>query len=341
MKKTLLTVIFLITCCFYAVTAQTDNHKANIGFYNLENLFDTINDPNKDDEQFLPEGAYQWTAERYQEKLEHLSHVIEEMAKIDGGLVVLGVSEVENEQVLLDLVSTPRLKPLNLSVCHHESPDRRGVDVAFLYDPSRFRILSTKAYPCRLPEDTNFITRDQWLMNGILDGSDTLRILVNHWPSKLGGEKRSMPKRMAAALLSRHIVDSLTNASPNAKVIVMGDLNDNPNAKSLMEGLKTHTKTQNLTNHDVYNPMWKMFQDGIGSYAYRDSWELLDNIIVSGALVNAAKNTYQYTSAHIFRKEFMITKSGSYMGYPFRMYAAGIYQGGYSDHLPVYIVLTK
>lgn len=340
MKKTIITLLFIANC-FFVVTAQTTNLKAIVGFYNLENLFDTINDPNKNDEQFLPNGQYKWTSERYHEKLDHMSHVIAEMAKLDGGLVVLGVSEVENEQVLLDLVSTPRLKPLKLSVCHHDSPDRRGVDVAFLYDPSRFHILSTRAFPCKLPEDTNFITRDQWLMSGVLDGCDTLHIVVNHWPSKLGGEKRSMPKRMAAALLSRHIVDSLTNASPNAKVILMGDLNDNPNAKSIMEGLRTHTNTKNLTNSDVYNPMWKMFQDGIGSYAYRDSWELLDNIIISGALVNAANGTYKYNSANIFRKEFMITKSGSYMGYPYRMYAGGIYQGGYSDHLPVYIVLTK
>jgi len=341
MKKTLLTLSFCLLLSGWSLYAQTDYHKAVVGFYNLENLFDTINDPNKNDEQFLPDGDYQWTSERYLEKLDHMSQVIAEIAKLDGGLVVLGVSEVENEQVLLDLVGTPRLKSLKLAVCHHDSPDRRGVDVAFLYDPARFRILSTRAFPCTIPGDTLFITRDQWLMTGLLDNSDTLHLVVNHWPSKLGGEKRSMPKRMAAALLSRHIVDSLTQASPNAKIILMGDLNDNPNAKSIMEGLRTHTNTKNLTNNDVYNPMWKLFQDGIGSYAYRDSWELLDNIIVSGALVNATAGTYKYSSAHIFRKEFMITKSGAYMGYPFRMFAGGIYQGGYSDHLPVYIVLTK
>lgn len=324
----------------FSSCAQNTPNKAIIGFYNLENLFDTINDPHKNDEQFLPQGDYQWTSERYLHKLDRLSQVIADMAKMDGGLVVLGVSEVENEQVLLDLCATERLKPYGLKVCHHESPDRRGVDVSFLYNPKRFRIIDTAAFPLVVPNQPEFISRDQWLMTGILDNTDTLYILVNHWPSKSGGEKRSLPGRLAAGNLSHDIAANIMSKHPGAKLILMGDLNDTPNSKAIMECLGTKTNTKNLQPNELFNPMWKMYRDGIGSYAYRDSWEMLDNIVISGGLVYPAKG-YQYQSAHVFRKDYLFTKSGSYAGYPYRMFAGGVYQGGYSDHLPVYIILTK
>ena len=339
MKRVNLLIIGLLMVSF--LCAQPAHNKAIIGFYNVENLFDTINDPNKNDEQFLPDGENLWNSQRYEAKLKSLSKVIAEMAKLDGGLVVLGVSEVENEQVLLDLVATELLKPYHLSVCHHESPDRRGVDVSFLYDASRFRILSTRAFPTIVPNNPDFITRDQWLMTGVLDGTDTLDIVVNHWPSKSGGEQRSLPGRLAAGQLGRQIADSVLNSRPNAKFIYMGDLNDNPTSKCILKEMDTKTKPEKLASTDLYNPMWKLFRDGLGSYAYRDSWEMLDNIIISGGLVNAAPGTYKFRSANIFRKDFMFTKTGSYMDYPYRTFAGGNYQGGYSDHLPVYIVLTR
>lgn len=339
MRRHFLTLLLAVTVC--CVMAQPSRNKAVIGFYNVENLFDTIDDPLKNDEQFLPDNDYRWGTERYQTKLRNLSLVISEIAKLDGGLVVLGVSEIENEQVLLDLVATELLAPYHLSVCHHESPDRRGVDVAFLYDASRFKILSTRAFPTIVPNNPDFITRDQWLMTGVLDGVDTLDIVVNHWPSKSGGEQRSLPGRMAAGQLGRSIADSVLNSRPNAKFIYMGDLNDNPTSKCIMQEMGTKTKPEKLTSTDLYNPMWKLFRDGLGSYAYRDSWEMLDNVIISGGLVNAAPGTYKFRSAHIFRKDFLFTKSGSYMDYPYRSFASGNYQGGYSDHLPVYIVLIK
>lgn len=339
MKRINLLIFGLLTVTF--LCAQPAHNKAVIGFYNVENLFDTIDDPIKDDQQFLPDGGYRWGSQRYEAKLKCLSKVISEIAKLDGGLVVLGVSEIENEQVLQDLVATELLKPYHLSVCHHESPDRRGVDVAFLYDASRFKILSTRAFPTIVPNNPDFITRDQWLMTGILDGTDTLDIVVNHWPSKSGGEQRSLPGRLVAGKLGRQIADSVLNSRPNAKFIYMGDLNDNPTSKCIMAEMGTKTKPEKLTQYDLYNPMWKLFRDGLGSYAYRDSWEMLDNIIISGGLVNAAPGTYKFRSANIFRKDFMFTKTGSYMDYPYRTFAGGNYQGGYSDHLPVYIVLTK
>lgn len=340
MKKLYVFLIFLwlvTTSSLFAQPPQT----AIIGFYNLENLFDTINDPAINDEEFLPDGDVRWTSQRYLTKLDRMSEVIAAMASLKGGLPVLGVSEVENQQVLLDLVANKRLRPFHFSVCHHDSPDRRGIDVAFLYQPDRFQIIGTKAFPLRIPDNPDFITRDQWLMSGILDNYDTLHIIVNHWPSKRGGEKRSMPYRNAAAALCRHIADSLMQTSPHVNVIIMGDLNDNPNAKSIMETLGTKTNVKSVGERDLFNPMWKLYRDGIGSYVYRDTWELIDNIIVSGNLVRATSPHYHFDSAHIFRKNFMITHTGSFTGYPYRTYAGGIYHGGYSDHLPIYIILNR
>lgn len=315
--------------------------KAIIGFYNLENLFDTENDPNKNDEQFLPEGDYQWTPERYQKKLENMASVICLIGQEYGGLVVLGVSEVENQRVLEDLVATDKLKPLNLGVCHHDSPDRRGVDVAYLYSKDRFKILDTNAFPVTTPEDPNFITRDHFLMTGVIDGSDTVHFIVMHWPSKLGGEKRSMPKRAAAAQVARHIADSILATNIDANIVFMGDFNDNPTAKSMKEYLKPKNKIKDVERGDLFNPMWKMFQDGIGTYAYHDTWDVIDQIVISSNLVNPTRNNYKYVEAKVFRKNFMLTQTGSYIGYPFRTYAGGAYQGGYSDHFPVYIILEK
>ena len=342
MKRLVFSIFFATATIFYAVLAQTEQKIAIIGFYNVENLYDTEDDTLTNDNEFLPDGANQWTQERYQTKLNNLARVIADMGKEQGVVVVLGFSEIENERVLLDLVATDRLKPLNYGVAHHDSPDLRGVDVAFIYQKDRFRVIGEKAFTLFIPDDPKFVTRDQFLVTGILDKTDTLHILVNHWPSKRGGEKRSMPKRIAAAQLSRKIVDSLMNVNPMAKIIVMGDFNDNPTAKSIKEHLKPVGKINDLETGGLFNPMWKLYNDGIGSYAYRDSWDLIDMIMVSYGLVkNVKTNTYRYKSTEIFRKSYMVTSTGSFAGYPFRTYAGGVYQGGYSDHFPVFITLQK
>ena len=314
---------------------------AIIGFYNVENLYDTEKDPTIDDNEFLPDGPYQWTPERYNQKLKNLAFVISEMGKEQGGVVVLGVCEVENERVLNDLVAQDALKPLNYKVAHHDSPDYRGVDVAFIYQGDRFEFISQKPHTLTIPDNPRFKTRDQLLLVGVLDQTDTLFLIVNHWPSKRGGEARSNPLRMAAAKLTKYIVDSLLSVNPYAKIIVMGDLNDNPTAKSITTGLGAKGKINEVSKWDIFNPMIRMYKDGIGSYAYRDSWDLIDQIIVSYALLNAKPNTYKYLSAHVFSPNFLKTKSGSFQGYPFRSYAGGNYAGGYSDHFPVYIILQK
>jgi len=336
-KITPFLILLLLFVCFCASAQKT----AIIGFYNVENLYDTEDDPLTDDSEFLPDGAYQWTLERYNQKLKNLAYAISEIGKAQGGVVVLGFSEIENEHVLNDLVAQDPLRNLNYKVAHHDSPDLRGVDVAFIYQSDRFKVIEQKPFTLTLPDRPWFKTRDQLMIVGILDQTDTLHLIVNHWPSKRGGEASSAPLRMAAALLTRSIVDSLQIANPTAKILIMGDLNDNPNAKSIMNCLMTKVKIKDVKQGNLFNPMWQMYRDGIGSYAYQDSWDLIDQIIVSHALLQPKPNTYKYVSAHVFNANFLKTKTGSYQGYPFRTYAGGNYAGGYSDHFPVYIVLQK
>jgi len=335
-----ITSIFIISLLFLCLFTQAQK-TAVIGFYNVENLYDTEKDPIADDSEFLPTGAYQWTEERYNHKLKNLSIVISEMGKEHGGVVILGVCEVENERVMNDLVAQDLLKPLKYKVVHHDGPDYRGVDVAFIYQSERFEMLSYQPFELTIPDNPRFRTRDQLLLVGVLDNIDTLYLIANHWPSKRGGEARSAPLRMAAAKLTRSIVDSILNINPHAKIIIMGDFNDTPNAKSITHGLGAKGKISDVTPIDVFNPSWKMYKDGIGSYAFRDTWELIDQIMVSYALLRPKPNTFGYVSAHVFSPNFLLTKAGSYRGYPFRSYGGGNYQGGYSDHLPVYIILKK
>lgn len=341
-KKSLL-LVASFALLFFSASAQKkvipNKQTAVVGFYNLENLFDTIDDPNTNDQQHLPDGDYQWNTERYQRKLANMSQAISEIAKDYGGPVALGVSEIENEAVLLDLCNQPSLKKFNYGVVHHDSPDRRGVDVALLYQKDRFKVLAKVPYRL-VTADTSFRTRDQLLIKGVIDGTDTVHIIVNHWPSKLGGEQRSMPKRIAAAELSKHITDSIMNVNPYAKVFIMGDLNDNPDAKSIMTILRPAKSVKKLEFGGLYNPMYKLYMDGIWSYVYRDEPNVIDQIIVSYGVVHP-KSGYHFVRAEIFRANFLLTKTGSYEGTPCRTYAAGTYLGGYSDHLPVYVLLEK
>ncbi|MCL1850744.1 MAG: endonuclease/exonuclease/phosphatase family protein [Bacteroidetes bacterium] len=332
---------FLIIFLLFALFCSQAQKTAIIGFYNVENLYDTEKDPITNDNEFLPNSTYQWTTERYNQKLKNLAYAISEIGKEQGGVVVLGMSEIENARVLNDLVAQDALKPLHYKVAHHDGPDLRGVDVAFIYQGERFEFISQKPHTLTIPDNPTFKTRDQLLLVGVLDKTDTLYLIVNHWPSKRGGEARSAPLRMAAAQLTRSIADSLLKINANAKIVIMGDLNDNPNAKSIMNGLNAKGKMNDVQQYDLFNPMWKMYRDGIGSYAYQDSWDLIDQIIMSYALLQSKPNKYKFISAHVFNPNFLKTKTGSFQGYPFRTYAGGSYAGGYSDHFPVYVVLQK
>jgi len=342
-SATLLTALWLVFSG--SVTAQSSGSSFRIGcvaFYNLENLFDTINDPNVNDEEYTPEGAVRWNSEKYIHKLKNLSEAIAGIGLdfTPDGAAILGVAEVENEVVLHDLAKQPAISDRQYKVIHYHSPDRRGVDVALMYQPKYFRPTNSKSYRLYVEGSPDFLTRDQLVVSGLFDGEE-LHIIVNHWPSRRGGEKRSMPLRMAAARLNRHIVDSLQAINPDAKVIVMGDLNDNPTNKSITEGLNAKGSQTSLKPGELYNPMHALYKKGIGSNAWQDTWSLFDQVIVSQGLLGTDLSTYKFKTARVHNKTELTQKSGRFKGYPNRTYVGGSYLGGYSDHFPAYIIIAK
>ena len=313
-----------------------------VGFYNLENLFDTINDPNKNDEEFLPQGANQWNTEKYMSKLHKMAYAISTIGTdwSPDGVAVLGMSEMENRTVLEDLVAQPELKNRNYQIVHYDSPDRRGVDVGLLYNPKYFKPTNSKSYRTVVPSDPDFITRDQLVVSGLFDG-EPMHFIVMHWPSRAGGEKRSMPGRIAAATLCRHIADSILYEDPNAKIIMMGDFNDYPTNKTVTEYLRASGDMKDLRNGEFYNAMYDLHKKGIGTNYYRDAPGVLDQMILTPALLPNGYDSYQFKNAKVHNKEFLKQHGGKYNGYPFRTFGSGVWMGGYSDHFPVYVILLK
>lgn len=319
-----------------------------IGFYNLENIFDTIDDPTINDEEYLPNGANAWSGMKYKNKLTNMSIAISKIGgKIGGKLemhcpAILGVSEVENLGVLEDLIVQPALAPYNFGAILHEGPDRRGVDVGLLYQKDKFKVLSSHSYRLYDTAQPNFLTRDQLLVSGVFLG-DTIHVIVNHWPSRLGGEKRSSPKREMAARLTRRIVDSLLGANPEAKVIVMGDLNDDPYNNSVKKVMNAPLETDwtKLKPGQMYNASYKLYKEGIGSLCYRDNWNLFDQIIITQGLLGEDRSSLRMYGFRIFNDNMLKQKDGRYKGYPLRTHAGGVYMNGYSDHFPTYLIMIK
>lgn len=321
-----------------------------VAFYNLENLFDTINNNGKYDLEFSPQGARQWNTVKYRSKISNLARAITAMTTktTPGGPAIIGVSEIENASVLHDLVREvdrqleAQGKPTwNLQVVHHDSPDRRGVDVSCLYNPRMFRFLDVTNTTLSIPGYESFRTRDQMCVTGIL-GGDTLSVIVNHWPSRLGGQEQSSYLREAAAALSKQIADSLWAIRPNQGVIVMGDLNDDPQDKSCAQVLGGQRKPDNVDPHGFYNPFWEMLDKGIGTLAYKGSWNLFDQIIVSGTLLEKNNpDALQYRRCAVNNFDFLRSTEGTSKGGPLRTYSAGVFLNGYSDHFPTEVFLVK
>jgi endonuclease/exonuclease/phosphatase family metal-dependent hydrolase len=315
---------------------------ALVGFYNIENLYDTLDAEGVNDEEFLPGGAKQWNSARYARKLERLAHVIGDMGKDvhPQGLAILGLAEVENRAVLEDLVRTAPIASRGYRIVHEDGPDRRGVDVALLYNPAIYTVLRHKSYSLRLPDRPDFRTRDQLLVSGLLDG-DTVHVIVAHWPSRRGGEKRSMPLRKAAAELGRHIVDSLLARNPDARILYMGDLNDDPVNPSVQRFLRSTGDKAKAVNGVLFNPMLAPYQKGIGTLAWRDAWNLFDQVLVSPALVSGAGGRYRYYGVRIFNESYLRNKEGAWKDYPWRTYVGDTWTDGFSDHFPVFLILVK
>lgn len=314
----------------------------SIAFYNLENLFDTINGNKNYDLEFSPQGAKKWDGKKYQAKLNNMADVLSKLAKENCplGPAVIGVSEIENRQVLEDLVKTKPLDRQNLQIIHYDSPDLRGVDVALLYNPALFTPISSQSLRLEVPGMPNFKTRDPLLVSGLIDG-EKFHIIVNHWPSRSRGQKQSEHLRVAAAKLNRQINDSLRLAEPNSKVIIMGDLNDDPKNKSVQDVLGAKTKRKNVKSGDLYNPLNEIFSKGVGSLGYKGSWNLFDQIIISDNLLGPDRTTFKYWKPEIFNREYMIAQEGQYKGYPKRTFSGNTFLNGYSDHFPVIIYLLK
>lgn len=323
--------------------AQNSGRKtqvAGIAFYNLENFFDTIpNNPEGRDQEFTPGGSRQWNGQKYWNKVEKISYAISQMATktTPYGPAIIGVSEVENRTVLDDLVKAPLIKKWNLQVVHHDSPDARGIDVGLLYNPRYFTLENVTNH--RLTT-VPFRTRDQMCVVGKLLG-ERIAVIVNHWPSRLGGQEQSSPNREAAAALCLEIADSLWKEDPGMGVIIMGDLNDDPQDKSCAKVINAKRDKDDAGEHGFYNPFWKKLDNGIGTLAYRSQWNLFDQIMLSGNLANGAENRWHFYRADVLNKEFLKDTEGARQGYPLRTYSGGSYLNGYSDHFPTEIFLMR
>lgn len=319
-------------------------HIRTVAFYNLENLFDVLDDPQTFDNDKTPGGKDRWTAVRYQRKIENLSRVISTIGTNErhGPPDLIGLCEIENVQVLKDLIHHPNLKKVGYGIIHHDSPDERGIDVALLFKKSHFIPFAQKSHRLLLYNEKNYrkYTRDQLVVMGVLDNEE-IYLIVNHWPSRSGGASRSKPYRIAAARLNKMILDSIFNINPEARLITMGDFNDDPTDRSVKSILNAKNDTISLTSKDLYNPMEQLFKKGLGSLAYRDQWSLFDQILLSGNFLKSDWGWYSFWKARVFRPPYLITRTGRFKGYPFRTYAGGNYKGGYSDHFPVYILLIK
>lgn len=318
------------------LTDQVVEDTIKVGFYNVENLFDTSNDPeNPGDDEFTPDGELKWTLARYKTKLSMLTRVVEAMDYPE----VLGLAEVENKQVLEDWVSEAAMASHDYQVAHLESNDYRGIDAGLIYRANAFQVLDLEDYIISFPDDPDYRTRDILMVKGVLEYKDTLTIFINHFPSRRGGQERSEPKRIFVATQLRKLIDNTFNQNPDARIIVMGDFNDEPFDQSIADVLGAQ---KNITDQaqELYNPMWKLTDQGIGSYNYRDNWQMLDQIILSGELLDEDEG-YKYVtnSADVLKKEWLLQQSGNYKGYPDRTYAGDNYLGGYSDHLPVLLEL--
>lgn len=343
MKKILFTGLFaaLILACF----AQKPY---KVVFYNFENLFDTIRDPEIFDAEFTPEGPKKWNSAKYNKKIGNLERVLFDIAAIDKNYpVVIGVSEIENRTVLQDVISTPKLAPANYRIVHYDSPDARGVDVAFFYRPDVFKLEGSAPIPFTMPELPNFRTRDIVTMWGTIEG-EPFYFMVAHWPSRLGGKEASSPKRERAAEIMRHAADSVLAINPATKVVMMGDFNDDATDRSIVEVLGAKAEIGDLQPGDYYNPYINILKSGIGTLAYRDQWNLFDNIVISENLATGSQGEITLQRApkskfygNIFRAPYLYQKEGQFKGYPLRTFVGNNFQGGFSDHFPVFIYIGK
>lgn len=316
-----------------------------VGFYNLENLFDTINDVNKFDEASPIMEMNTGREDAYWKKVSNMAKVIADIGADEAHdtPALLGLCEMENRSVLVDLANDPLLVGKDYGIVHFESPDARGIDVALMYQKSLFVPISTSSHTLKIYDDQTrkqVFTRDQLLVTGKLEG-EVIHVIVNHWPSRSGGEARSRAKRVAAAKLNKHLIDSLQVIDPYAKIFTMGDLNDDPTNDSVKKELMAQADQAKVEIKGIYNPYENYYKEGLGTTAYRDAWSLFDQILMTKPFLEKDYSTYQFYKANIYNKYYLTTKRGRWKGYPFRSWGDGGFTDGFSDHFPVYVYLIK
>ena len=354
--KRLVYAILILLMAAPAVFAGKPGRSYVIGFYNLENLFDTYHDEGKNDYEYLPDGANQWTDVKYNKKLHNMASVIRAMADENKAFhSILGVSEIENRHVLEDLVSQPEIAGANFQIVHYDGPDRRGVDVALLYRPEHFQVIESQSIPFTLEgtsidfgmtddEKDYFRTRDILMVRGLLDG-EMFAFFVAHLPSRLGGKSGALRDRGGEIIYRRSM--ELMQEFPGIKIVAMGDMNDNPTDPSMTKYVNAKEKIGDVGPENFFSPFLSMYKAGYGSLAYRGVWSIFDIIIVNSNLCNAPKGTLEIKPivnkkyyARIFRQPFMTNQEGQYKDTPKRTLAdTGV--EGYSDHYPTYIVVSN
>ncbi len=359
MKKLLFVIFFCLASTIYGIG---QNQAANgfpvdfddrprgldamrIMFYNTENLFDPLDDSLKADESFTPEGGNHWSEYKYWQKQNQIAQVI---STVGGWEVpaIIGLCEVENRHVLINLVGNTPLKKYKYSIVHHESPDFRGIDVALIYRKEKFQLLKDTAYEVIFPFDKDSRTRDILYVKGIALDTDTLHIFVSHWPSKYGGAFVTIPKREYVAKQIKRYSDAILKANPNAKILIMGDFNDTPNEESVSNSLKAKSP-ENYKSGNLVNLMYPMMSANIGTHFYSGGatgaeWSVLDQMVVSSNLLDDSLGLrVKNKQAHIFSADFLFEKNNKGMTVPYRTFIGMKYNGGFSDHLPVYMDIER
>lgn len=343
--KIISTAVFLVLASTLCAQESKKFKIHTVAFYNLENLFDTINDPTKFDEASPIMEMSNGRSEVYKKKVHNMARVIADIGadKAQNSPAIVGVAEIENRAVLADVINDSLLVEEDYGIVHFDSPDNRGIDVGLIYQKALFQPINTSSHTVYIYDKINrrrVYTRDQLLVSGHLDG-DLMHIIVNHWPSRSGGEQRSRNNRIGAAQVTKKIIDSLHILDPYAKIIIMGDFNDNPNNASIKNVLKAKANQEEIGLQDLYNPYESFHKQGLGSNAYRDAWSLFDQIMITHPFLDKDYSSFRFYKAFIFNKNYLTTKRGKWKGYPFRSFADGGFTGGFSDHFPVYIYLIK
>lgn len=346
MKKNFFLILMFLLCAITGANAQKKYSLYAVGFYNQENLFDTCHDEGKRDYDFLPNGSYKWNGLKYSHKLHNMAQALADLGtdKLPGvGCSVIGLSEVENSRVLDALISQPKLKERGYKYVHVEGPDKRGIDCAMLYNPRYFSVKDVHLYPY-VPEeakDSGFVTRGFLTVKGEMAG-EPVAVIVCHWPSRFS----SSYYREVAARQVKKIKDSLIEADKNCKVMVMGDMNDDPTNKSMTEALSCKPDVDKVGKDDMYNPWYNILtKEGRGTLFYSGTWNLFDQIVLSPNLLNK-NGRKDYSSLKFFQNQihvrpYLIQSEGKYKGAPKRTTAGGVWLDGYSDHLPVVVYLVK